>query len=213
MNLFAERGFFLDPPLEACGLRPTEEYGSWPEKLFVEQQDPKDPGNPVNIGKGVKAVNDWTSGWFAYDHYPSSGKVNRESFIESNNHPIRPSTIESAPDREALGLGSHPPAFESEDLIMKAITTGASRELFLNALRSPAEGTHHEIGTEGIMSKKKLNWLWCENGCWSTAYCPHVHRKEFGFDGGDSRRKMVAIPNANHFVSFSKFYTSSLSYS
>jgi len=139
-------------------------------------------------------VNGWTSGWFDYDHYPPTGEPNREAFIESNNHPIRPSTIESAPDRELLLKASHPPAYESENLIMKAITTGAARQLFLNAMKKADGGS--------IMATKRLNWLWCENGPWCTTYSPHLHRKEFGFDVGNlgSPRLMVAIPNANHFL-------------
>jgi hypothetical protein len=201
-----------DPPVEACGIRPTDMHSSWPEKLFMEND------GPTNPPKGLKAVNNWVSGWFQYDH--TAEKVTKEAFIASNDHPIRPSTVEAAPDAERLLRGSYPPSFESENLIMSGLTLGAFMVIALNVLdpKSRHHGKEHRSGTvsssegetipfsgpstgeEDLISTKKLSWLWCENAAWCCAYNPHIHRKEFGFDGSDSMRKMVAIPNANHFV-------------
>jgi len=194
----------FDPPLEACGIRPSEQFSSWPEKVFVENQDPTDPTNPI---RGAKAVNDWVSGWFQYNH--SQEPANREDFIQANDHPIRPSTIGSAPDAQRLLKASYPPSFESEDLIMAGLTNGAFRVIALYVLdkanrqktsEKEARPPFTDVGEDDLLDGKKLNWLWCENGAWPSAYNPHVHRKEYGFDGSDPNRKMVAIPNANHFV-------------
>jgi hypothetical protein len=201
----------IDPPNEACGIRPTEAYSSWPEKLFMEND------GPANPAKGAKAVNDWVSGWFHYDH--TADKVTREAFIASNDHPIRPSTIEAAPDAVKLLQGSCPRSFESENLIMAGLTLGAYKVIALNVLDSKLRRERKESGTdfsdettpfsgpsdgeEDLMSTKKLNWLWCENSTWCCAYSPRIHRKEFGFDGSDPMRKMVAVPDANHFVRLS----------
>jgi hypothetical protein len=198
-----------DPPIEACGLRPSDEYSSWPEYLFARQQDPNDPGNPTNIARGVKAVNQWVSGWFKYDgNEMGSGKAKREILIEMNDHPMRPSTIESAPDASTLLGAAYPPAYESEDMIMLGLTSGAFRIIALYVLDEATHGAHEgaflsNSGSEDLITKKKLNWLWCENGPWTCAYNPHLHRDGFGFDGSNPMRKMVAIPDANHFVSFS----------
>jgi len=193
-----------DPPIEACGIRPSEEYSSWPEYLFARQQDPDDPGNPTNIARGVKAVNQWVSGWFRYDDN-KVGKANREIFIESNDHPMRPSTIESAPDASTLLEAAYPPAYESENSIMLGLTSGVFRTIALYVLDEPSRKTHDGAfltgsSSEDLITSKKLNWLWCENGPWTCAYNPHLHRDGFGFDGSNPMRKMVAIPNANHFL-------------
>jgi hypothetical protein len=197
-----------DPPVEACGIRPSEEYSSWPERLFVKQQDPSDPGNPTNISKGAKAINQWVSGWFEYDHN-RVGKADREAFIESNNHPIRPSTIEAAPDAGSLLQSSYPSSFESEDLIMSGLTLGAFRiiaQYVLDESKRRVENGAFLSGasSKDLVSSKKLSWLWCENSPWTCAYNPHIHRKEFEFNGHDPMKRMVSIPDANHFVGCSR---------
>jgi hypothetical protein len=191
---------FAAPPSEACGIRTTDEYNDWLEKLFVEQQDPNDPGNPVNAEKSIKFIRNFIAGWFKYDHKPT-GMVDREAFIESNNHPIRPSTIEAAPDSDLLIKAIHEPAFESEGLIAKGVSLGAFRIMALNALNATTDNT--EATTEDLMANKRLNWLWCENDTWCCTYVAYLHRDEFGFDGSNPLRRMVSVPDANHFVSHS----------
>jgi len=194
----------FDPPVEACGIRPTEEYHSWPEKIFAENQDPNDPGNPA---KAAKAIFDWTTGWYQYDH--SSLEIKREDFIESNNHPIRPPTTESAPDAQDLLASAYPPSYESENLITAGLSLGAYRVIALYVLdkakrhrkdREEVRAPFSGVGEEDLLADKKLSWLWCENAAWPCAFSPHLHRREFGFDGSDPKRQMVALPNANHFL-------------
>lgn len=198
----------FDPPIEACGLRSTEQYSSWPEKLFVETSNAQDPSDPARYANATKAVNDWISGWYRYDHAPDA--VNLDAFILANDNPIRPSTIQMISDSDRLLEASCPATFANENLIRSAISTGAFRITALYVLdktrRQGAEDDKMEtffsgIGGEDILAEKRLSWLWCENSCWVCAYNPHAHRKDYGFrDGTDCKRKMINIPNANHFI-------------
>jgi hypothetical protein len=205
-----------DPPIEACGIPPTDTHSSWPAKLFLENDGLADPT------RGLKAINEAVSGWFTYDDITSE-EVTKEMFISCCDHPIRPPTVEAAPDAERLMRACYLPALDSENLTLPGITLGAFRVITLNVLDSKSRQQRMESGTgsldsaalfsapipgeEDLISAKKLNWLWCENANWSCVYSPYLHRKAFGFDGSDPMRKMVSIPNANHFVRVSVFST------
>lgn len=172
------------------------------------------------------------------------------SFIHSTEHPIRPSLIETALDREELLKASYPPAYPSENIITQGVLNGAFRDVALRAMEWRNRGIRSDGSvvkiingvSEGVKAKVDgvnghhlpsssstpstdieqpnrteskpnlledvaLNWLWCENGPWPTAICPHfVHNyKPFGFGAADvdagSKRKMVVVRGSNHFVS------------
>lgn len=171
-----------DIPLEACGVECSEEYPLWGQKYLDELQDPADPNNPANLEKGMKRVIDFIAGWYKYDL--SKNGISKESFIEAGEKPIRPSTVEAVADCQELFKALHPETYESETMLLGGIFSGALRTYV----------------RRGLATKSKLNWLWCENSLWCSVYAAYSHKSEFGFDGRDPGRKMVSIPNANHYV-------------
>jgi len=195
----------FDPPLDVCGSRSTDKYTSPLEQLYIENCDPSDPTGHL---KGMKAIYDHVSGWFQYDH--SSADVTREQFILAGEHPIRPSTIEAAPDANELKNILYEAALGSENLIMPGIATGAFKIIALyildkaNRLKDvegkSAQSPFVGVGEEDLVADTKIGWLWCENAHWPCVYNAHLHRKVYEFDGSDPNRKMLAIPHANHFL-------------
>jgi len=103
-------------------------YGTWLDVVLLKGKEAENPGNLTDIEREAGAVNRFVSGWFGYDHDHPNG----EAFIESNEHPIRPSTIESAPDVSTLLQAVSPPAFESEMLIFRS---GVASGLFRHIIR------------------------------------------------------------------------------
>ena len=87
----------------------SEEFTNWPTKVFIENQGLTDPE------KAMKAVNIALSGYFRFDH--STENATMEAFLEAQEHPIRPSSFEGAPDVEELMKALHASAIASENLI------------------------------------------------------------------------------------------------
>jgi hypothetical protein len=168
-----------------------------------------------NLEKAVEATTDWVTGYFQDGDEPTltESAADMEAFISSHDHPIRDPTVKVIPDAEHFMKIYYQPAYDVELLSVSGLITGAFRVVVLSVfdkdrqqIRDEGEqaggsALSHDIKADTAPGRSlKLSWLWCENSMWCSTYNAQVHRKKFGFDGSDPNKKMVSIPNANHFV-------------
>jgi len=200
----------FDPPMEACGIRSTEKYISWVEKVMYENL-----GLTNSLEKAVEAATDWVTGYFqdGYDPALTEAAADMEEFIASHDHSIRAPTVRVTPDAEHFMKIYYQPAYDVELLSVSGLITGAFRVVVLSVFdkdrqhirdesdEAGGSAPSHDIKADAVPGRNwKLSWLWCENSMWCCTYNAQVHRKKFGFDGSDPNKKMVSIPKANHFL-------------
>ncbi|TDL26389.1 alpha/beta-hydrolase [Rickenella mellea] len=186
------RSFILfDPPFEAVALPPpAPQYSEWSNKILARFIDPTDPGNLTNLMDGVKAINNWFTGWYSYTDTSLDPVVR---FVRAKELQGPTGTKETTRDKEQTNTNftdcNVSGAFTNENTIMK----GIYNDVFNSTARSLVLS---KDGAAKLWPGMEIKYIYCENSCWTCVYAAETTKKSFEGNG----RKVEVIRNANHFV-------------